>query len=283
MAAPRYPIAPHVLDMLSERSRACIDRLRGHEPETADLELHPVSKLAAVLVLLYERAGALRVLLTTRSKTLRSHPGQTALPGGKVDDTDADAWETAMREANEEVGLPLDSPHVHRVGMLRPFVSAAKLLVTPVVALLDDVSVLDGLVASPGEVDHIFEHPLEAMVDPALSLAEPLEPVGSEHWPYEVELHNWTDIRISWLNDTLYRMHRFRSTASPVKGLTADILISAAQIAYAREPLFERYAPEQLTRYSLIQPWLETKAEDLQYVLSSATSSASSPAVSIEA
>jgi len=55
--------------------------------------------LAAVLVVLYERPGGrggLRVLLTTRSKELRSHPGQTALPGGKVDKTDAGVVETAV-------------------------------------------------------------------------------------------------------------------------------------------------------------------------------------------
>jgi len=56
---------------------------------------HAVSKLAAVLVVLYERAGELRVLLTTRSKALRSHPGQTALPG-KVDEADGDFVQTAV-------------------------------------------------------------------------------------------------------------------------------------------------------------------------------------------
>jgi 8-oxo-dGTP pyrophosphatase MutT (NUDIX family) len=57
--------------------------------------------LAAVLVVLYERPGGrggLRVLLTTRSKELRLHPGQTALPGGKVDKTDAGVVETAVSE-----------------------------------------------------------------------------------------------------------------------------------------------------------------------------------------
>lgn len=49
-----------------------------------------------MLVLLYEKEGNLRVLLTTRSKTLRAHPGQTALPGGKVDDTDKDVVHTAV-------------------------------------------------------------------------------------------------------------------------------------------------------------------------------------------
>ena len=49
-----------------------------------------------VLVLLYEKNGELRVLLTTRAKTMRAHPGQTALPGGKVDDTDVDAIAAAV-------------------------------------------------------------------------------------------------------------------------------------------------------------------------------------------
>ena len=57
---------------------------------------YPSGRLAAVLVLLFERAGELRVLLTTRDKSLRAHPGQVALPGGKVDVTDADVLETAV-------------------------------------------------------------------------------------------------------------------------------------------------------------------------------------------
>ena len=93
------------------------------------------------------------------------------------------------REAHEEVNLPLHSPHVHPVCVLRPFLSAYKLLVTPVVAVLDDLSVLSGLQASEGEVEHIFDHPLEALLDPDLSRKEALVPMGSEHWPYEVELH----------------------------------------------------------------------------------------------
>ena len=57
----------------------------------------PRKKLAAVLVLLYEQGSELRVLLTTRSKLLREHPGQTALPGGKANETDADLVYTAVR------------------------------------------------------------------------------------------------------------------------------------------------------------------------------------------
>ena len=61
---------------------------------------YPPSKLAAVLILLYEKAGELIVLLTTRSKLLRAHPGQTALPGGKKDETDADAVFNAVSPAH---------------------------------------------------------------------------------------------------------------------------------------------------------------------------------------
>ena len=94
-----------------------------------------------------------------------------------------------FREANEEVALPLHSPHVHTLCTLEPFVSQYKVVVTPVVALLDDVSILDGLRASPGEVAHIFDHPLEALLDPELARSEKLVPVGSEDWPYEEELY----------------------------------------------------------------------------------------------
>jgi peroxisomal coenzyme A diphosphatase NUDT7 len=65
---------------------------------------------AAVLVLLYERAGGLRVLLTTRSRELRSHPGQTALPGGKVDQSDAGVVETAVSSFIAKRALEIDRP-----------------------------------------------------------------------------------------------------------------------------------------------------------------------------
>jgi hypothetical protein len=97
-----------------------------------------------------------------------------------------------FREANEEVAFPLCSPHVHTLCTLEPFVSPNRVLVTPVIAFLDDVSVLEELCAAPGEVARIFDHPLEALLDPELllrDLEENLVPLGSEDWPYETELH----------------------------------------------------------------------------------------------
>ncbi len=63
------------------------------------------------------------------------------------------------------------------------------MVVTPVVAYLDDVSVLEELRAAPGEVSRIFDHPLEALLDPGLAREEGLVPLGSDDWPYEAELH----------------------------------------------------------------------------------------------
>jgi coenzyme A diphosphatase NUDT7 len=113
--------------------------------------------------------------------------------------------------------------------------------VTPVVALLSDLSALNELKPGEGEVSEIFDHPLEAILDPTLAKNEPLVPRGSEHWPYDAEyqvrymsrLFNCdnsfqqytSDIVVPMFGNATYRMHRFRSMASPVKGLTSDILV----------------------------------------------------------
>ena len=94
-----------------------------------------------------------------------------------------------FREANEEVALPLDCPGIHTVAILRPFLSSSKLLVTPVVALLTDLSLLDKLQASEDEVAAIFDWPLELVLEPTLSSREPLVERGSEHWIYPEEFH----------------------------------------------------------------------------------------------
>jgi len=96
-----------------------------------------------------------------------------------------------FREANEEVAFPLCSPHVRTLCTLEPFMSPNRVLVTPVIAFLDDISVLEELRAEPREVACIFDHPLEALLDPDLlrDSEEKLVPLGSEHWPYETELH----------------------------------------------------------------------------------------------
>ncbi|TFK38078.1 NUDIX hydrolase domain-like protein [Crucibulum laeve] len=251
------------LDSLSPYTRACIERLQEYfrATERVDLTPYPRTRLAAVLVLLYEEEGKLRVVLTTRSKELRTHPGKTALPGGKVDDEDADLVMTAYREASEEIHLP-SSPQIHTLGLLEPF-PFFKLLVTPVVAVLTDPSsVLPQLKPNEGEVDRIFSYPLEGVLDPNLAREESeLVPLGSEDWPFEEEFHNWSDYIVSKLGNTTYRMHRFRTCASNINGLTADILTATAEIAYAKTTVYERYAPDQPRDYKTVLGAVELQGE----------------------
>jgi len=112
--------------------------------------------------------------------------------------------------------------------------------VTPVVTVLTDLSVLENLTPSAEEVDHIFDHPLEAILEPSFAAHEPLSVQGEENWPYPTEFYNTSD-NPSFLGT--YRMHRFRSSYTPIKGLTADILIMTAEIAYDRTTAYERFAP----------------------------------------
>lgn len=95
-----------------------------------------------------------------------------------------------MREAEEEVGLAQGCPSVHILAVLEPVISRFRLTVTPVVALLSDPSVLETLKPSEAEVDHIFTHPLEPILDPSLAAHESdLVPIGGEDWKYEDEFH----------------------------------------------------------------------------------------------
>jgi hypothetical protein len=106
--------------------------------------------------------------------------------------------------------------------------------------------ILTSLTPSLTEVDKIFDHPLEAILDPRLLLnkGESLVDVG-EDWPYGAgDVYNPSDVRLDAFDGLIYRMHRFRTCASPIKGLTADILISVAELAYGRKPVYGRYPPD---------------------------------------
>ncbi|TFK19117.1 hypothetical protein FA15DRAFT_727411 [Coprinopsis marcescibilis] len=243
---------------LSNESQVCIKRLislgvRNEAENKACSEIlsqQPVSRLAAVLVLLYEQNGQLRVLLTTRSKQLRTHAGQTALPGGRADVEDKDWVATARREAEEEVSLPIDSPYVRPLVVLQPHISLHRLFVTPVIALLTNTSVLKDLKASEKEVAKIFSYPLEAILDPSKAhLTENLVDVGSDDWIYKDDYYNSSDSAVNMFGGTTYRMHRFRTSASPIKGLTSDILIKVAELAFDRSTVYERYASEQIRSF----------------------------------
>ncbi|XP_058075757.1 nudix hydrolase 15, mitochondrial-like [Magnolia sinica] len=114
---------------------------------------------AAVLICLFEGdQGELRVILTQRSYNLTTHPGEVALPGGKMEEGDVDDSATALRESMEEIGL--DPSLVQVVALLEPFISKHLLRVIPVVGLLANKNEFKTLL-NTDEVQAIFDVPLE--------------------------------------------------------------------------------------------------------------------------
>lgn len=143
---------------------------------------------AAVLVALMEHRDGLTVLLTQRTTHLNSHSGQIAFPGGKVDPEDRDATHTALREAQEEVGL---NPALAEVlGTLPAYATGSGFIVTPVLAL---VSPQATLVPNPHEVADVFEVPLAFLMNPAHHRHHEVEWAGQKrHWmsmPYVQDQH----------------------------------------------------------------------------------------------
>jgi 8-oxo-dGTP pyrophosphatase MutT (NUDIX family) len=88
------------------------------EPAEAMAMDVPGSTDAAVLVPLYLQGGELHAVFTQRREDLRRHPGEISFPGGRYDEGEADLRATALREAEEEIGLPPDA--VQLAGALRP-------------------------------------------------------------------------------------------------------------------------------------------------------------------
>jgi 8-oxo-dGTP pyrophosphatase MutT (NUDIX family) len=117
---------------------------------------------AAVLVPLVTRPEGVTVLLTQRTAHLSTHSGQVAFPGGKTDDTDLDAAATALREAQEEVGLEPDRVEV--IGALPIYVTGTAFFITPVVGLVRPGFTL---VPNEHEVADAFEVPLAFLMNPA--------------------------------------------------------------------------------------------------------------------
>lgn len=117
---------------------------------------------AAVLVPLVRRASGLQVLLTRRTDHLRDHAGQISFPGGRAEPEDSGPAGTAMREAEEEVGLPHRCVQV--LGQMPTYTTVTSFVITPVVAL---VTPPFELVLDSFEVAEAFEVPLQHLMDPA--------------------------------------------------------------------------------------------------------------------
>jgi 8-oxo-dGTP pyrophosphatase MutT (NUDIX family) len=114
-----------------------------------------------VLAPVVERDGGLTLLLTERASHLRAHSGQVAFPGGKIDPGET-AGETALREAEEEIGL--DPALVEPLGWLDSYLTGTGFRVAPLLALVKPGFRLR---INADEVADAFETPLAFLMDPA--------------------------------------------------------------------------------------------------------------------
>lgn len=119
----------------------------------------PVLPKASVLIPLFVKKGELYTLLTLRSKELRTSAGEVCFPGGKRDPSDRDDVDTALREAEEEIGLPPDEVQV--VCRLFPVINKNGLLVTPVVGFIEESFCP---CPNPAEVSAVFSVPLDFFI-----------------------------------------------------------------------------------------------------------------------
>ena len=141
------------------------------EPRRSDDDLNPDARIipegaerkpAAVLVPLVARPEGLSMLLTQRQPHLRSHAGQVAFPGGRVDDTDPNPIAAALRETEEETGIA--PAFVEPLGFLDTYLTSSSYNVVPVVGI-----VRPGFTVVPheAEVAAVFEVPLAFLMNPA--------------------------------------------------------------------------------------------------------------------
>jgi len=116
---------------------------------------------AAVLVPIVTHASGLTVLLTRRTAHLETHAGQISFPGGRVEPVDDSPVAAALRETEEEIGLP--RRHVRLIGTLDTYVTRTGFEVTPVVGLISPPL---SLILDAFEVAEAFEAPLDFFLEP---------------------------------------------------------------------------------------------------------------------
>ena len=127
------------------------------DESAANEKLMPASVLFPIVLREYGPS----VLLTQRTDDLRDHPGQISFPGGRVEPEDVSPAHTALREAQEEIGL--SSAHVEIIGYLPEYFTVTGYRITPVVAL---VTPPFDLRPDPREVAEVFEVPLAFLMNP---------------------------------------------------------------------------------------------------------------------
>ncbi len=187
-------------------------RLTSYRPR----QLETMKSRAGVLIALTDEPDP-QVILTRRASHLSTHRGEVAFPGGKQDSTDPDLLYTALREAEEEVGL--DPALVDVVGPLGQVMSKHLIQVTPFVGVVPPDVVLR---PNPHELESLFRVPLSFFLEDRRQRTDVVEFRGKTHY---VPAYRYGDYVI-W-------------------GLTAYMLVELLNVGFdARIPMKPR--PEHL-------------------------------------
>jgi 8-oxo-dGTP pyrophosphatase MutT (NUDIX family) len=168
----------------ADRARGFTGALRRVLDARAPLRREaPGTKAAAVLVALFPGPqGEPHVWLVLRPKALRAHSGQVALPGGKRDAEDPDLITTALREAEEEIGLPRAAVEV--LGEADDLVTGTGYVITPVVGWIH--APFEPAI-NPHEVSRLFSAPFATFRDAGLVELIPIESIRRRVRAYRIE------------------------------------------------------------------------------------------------
>lgn len=196
-----------------------LHRMRGYSPLSLQIDKHYPE--AAVLVPI-TRSDEPEVVLTLRASGLSTHSGEVAFPGGRRDPEDADLVQTALREAEEEIGLPPGLVEV--VGPLSTLVSRHGIKVTPYVGLVPDFVEYR---PNDGEIAAVFAVPL------AFFREDPRE----------------TTHRIDYLGRSWY-VPSYRYGEYKIWGLTAIMLVELVNLVFDDVHIDMRQPPEHFIKLS---------------------------------
>lgn len=198
-----------------ELKKRVIERLQKCTAEGEQYLRLPELQKASVLIPLFFRAGELHVLMTVRSIELKHNAGEVCFPGGKSDRNDTDEIHTALREADEEIGLPPDGVEV--VCRFTPILNQRGLLVTPVVGFISESF---SARPNPAEVSDVFSVPVEFFLKDANHSAYPVANIGGM-------THSFI-----YTDPVTDKIHQ-------IWGLTASLSILMAVLVFDRKPEFE--------------------------------------------
>lgn len=133
-------------------------------------------KHASVLIPLIQTTNGLEIVLTKRAAHLKHHPGQISFPGGKVEEQDANVVITALREAEEEIGLQANDVDV--VGQLKEYHTITGYIITPIIGFIPENY---AFIADENEVAEIFTVPFNHFVNESNHIDLEVKRHGSKH------------------------------------------------------------------------------------------------------